>query len=83
MARRGSNSFRRNDAMRAIKSARDSGIEPAMVEVIVTTEDGTVTYRVYGEKAAGLTPTPTTGDVAGEDIAKLTKPPKAVGRGAP
>jgi hypothetical protein len=42
------NAFRRNDAVRAIQSARDAGLEPAMIEII--TEDGT-TFRIYGDKA--------------------------------
>jgi hypothetical protein len=48
MARRGSNSFRRNDGLRAIKIARDGGIEPAMIEIVAT--DGTI-FRVYGDNA--------------------------------
>jgi hypothetical protein len=53
MARRGSNSFRRNDGLRALRIARDGGLEPSAMEVVVGT-DGAVTFRVYGEKAAGL-----------------------------
>jgi hypothetical protein len=48
MARRGSNTFKRNDAIRAIQSARDAGVEPAMVEIVA--KDGT-TFRIYGDKA--------------------------------
>ena len=55
MARRGTNLFKRNDALRAIRSARDGGIEPAMIEIVA--KDGTI-YRVYGENAA-LTETTT------------------------
>jgi hypothetical protein len=55
MARRGSNSFKRNDAMRAIRSARDAGIEPAGLEVIVGA-DGTTTFRVLGDKLVPETP---------------------------
>jgi hypothetical protein len=51
MARRGSNSFKRNDAIRAIRSAKDAGIEPSMIEIVA--KDGT-TFRVYGDKATGL-----------------------------
>jgi hypothetical protein len=40
--------------MRAIKAARDAGIDPSAVEVVVA-PDGAVTFRVYGDKAA---PTP-------------------------
>jgi hypothetical protein len=54
MGKRGPNAFKRNDAIRAIESARDAGIAPAMVEVVVA-KDGSVTYRVYGE---GAVPTP-------------------------
>jgi hypothetical protein len=84
MARRGSNSFRRNDAIRALRSARDAGMEPTMMEVVVGT-DGAVTFRVYGEKAAGLMPlAPETATGAREwqdEIAKLKgKAPKPKGR---
>jgi hypothetical protein len=48
MARRGSNLFKRNDGLRALKIARDGGIEPAMIEIIA--KDGTV-FRVYGDNA--------------------------------
>jgi hypothetical protein len=47
MARRGSNAFKRNDAVRALRSAAAGGIEPSLLEIIVP--DGTV-YRVYGNK---------------------------------
>jgi hypothetical protein len=50
MAPRGSNSFKRNDAIRAIRSAKDAGMSPSMMEVVVAA-DGSVTYRVYGEDA--------------------------------
>jgi hypothetical protein len=53
MGRRGSNSFKRNDGIRALRIARDGGMEPSALEVVVGT-DGAVTFRVYGEKAAGL-----------------------------
>jgi len=53
MARRGSNSFRRNDGLRALRIARDGGLDPSALEVVVGT-DGAVTFRVYGERAAGL-----------------------------
>jgi hypothetical protein len=53
MARRGSNSFRRNDGIRALKVAKDGGLEPSALEIVVS-PDGAVTFRVYGEKAAGL-----------------------------
>jgi hypothetical protein len=84
MARRASNSFKRNDGLRALRIARDGGLEPAMMEVVVGT-DGAVTFRVYGEKAAGLMPlAPETAAGAREwqdEIAKLKgKAPKTKGR---
>jgi hypothetical protein len=48
MAKRGINLFRRNDGLRALRIARDGGIDPAMLEIVA--KDGTV-YRVYGENA--------------------------------
>ena len=76
MARRGSNSFRRNDAIRALRSALDGGMEPSALEIVVGT-DGAVTFRVYGEKAAGLMGlAPETTAAAREwqdEIAKLKK----------
>ena len=51
MGRRGSNSFRRSDGLRALRIAR--GLEPTAIEVVVGT-DGGITFRVLGEKAAGL-----------------------------
>jgi hypothetical protein len=48
MGKRGPNTFRRNDAIRAIESAQTAGVEPAMVEVVVT-KDGSVAYRIYSE----------------------------------
>jgi hypothetical protein len=47
---RGKNPFRQSDVVRAIKSARDAGIEPAVVEVVLP--DGTI-IRVKGPQAAG------------------------------
>ena len=55
MARRGNNSFRRNDGLRALRVARDGGMEPGMLEVVVG-NNGAVTFRVYGAQAAGLMP---------------------------
>jgi hypothetical protein len=49
MGKRGLNSFKRLDVERAIRSARDGGIEPAMIEIVAT--DGTI-FRVYGDNAA-------------------------------
>jgi hypothetical protein len=83
MARRGSNSFKRNDAIRAIRSAKDAGMDPSALEVVVGA-DGAVTFRVYSEKAAGLMGVaPTTAAEAKEwqdEIAKLKAKPKAKGR---
>jgi hypothetical protein len=73
MARRGSNSFRRNDGIRAMRIARDGGMEPGMLEVVVA-PDGVVTFRVYGDKAAPMpTPADTAAGKAGwdEEIEKL------------
>src|SRR5262245_61852563 len=53
VARRGSNSFKRNDGTRALRIARDGGRAPGMTEGGVAA-DGAVTFRVFGEKAAGL-----------------------------
>jgi hypothetical protein len=84
MARRGSNSFRRNDGIRALRIAKDSGMEPNMLEVIVA-PDGAVTFRVYSQQAAGLMPmAPETAADAREwqdEIDALKgKAPKAKGR---
>jgi hypothetical protein len=51
MAHRGSNLFKRNDGLRALKIARDGGIEAAMIEIVA--KDGTI-FRVFGANA-GLT----------------------------
>ena len=74
MGKRGSNSFRRNDGLRALKIARDGGIEPAMIEIVA--KDGT-TFRVYGDKAA-CTETTENADAKAwaEEIAKLKAKPK-------
>ena len=53
MGKRGDSSFRKNDAIRAVKAARDAGVEPAIVEIVA--KDGTI-FRVYGDNA-GLTGT--------------------------
>ena len=74
MARRSSNSFRRNDGLRALRIARDGGLEPTMLEVVVA-PDGAVTFRVYGDKAM---PTAESADTKAwdEEIQKLKKTPK-------
>jgi hypothetical protein len=48
MGKRGENTFKRNDGLRAVKIARDSGIEPTMLEIVA--KDGTI-FRVHGNKA--------------------------------
>jgi hypothetical protein len=48
MGKRGPSSFKKLDALRAINTAREAGLEPAIVEI--ETKDGT-TFRVYGDKA--------------------------------
>jgi hypothetical protein len=72
MGKRGASSFKKLDVARAIRSAHEAGLEPAMVEI--ETKDGT-TIRVYGDKAAL---TETTQDTAGKkawdvEIEKLKK----------
>jgi hypothetical protein len=47
MGKRGTNHFRLNDARRAIRSARDAGLEPSSFDIIVG-KDGSTTFRVYG-----------------------------------
>jgi hypothetical protein len=49
MGRRGSNAFKRNDAIRAVESARAAGIDPGMLEVVVNS-DGSATFRVYADR---------------------------------
>jgi hypothetical protein len=54
MGRRGTNAFKRSDAVRAVESARAAGITPTMLEIVAL--DGTV-FRIYGHKALpGETP---------------------------
>jgi hypothetical protein len=82
MGKRGENAFRRNDAIRALQSARDGGLEPAMMEVVLS-PDGTTTFRVYGDKAVL---TESTQDTAGTkawnaEIAKLKGTSPKGGRG--
>ena len=83
MARRGSNSFKRNDGIRALRVARDGGMEPTALEIVVN-PDGAVVYRVFGEKAAGLMGVaPDTAAGAREwrdEIAKLKGKAKTKGR---
>jgi hypothetical protein len=80
MARRGTNLFKRNDGLRALKIARDGGIEPAMIEIVA--KDGTI-FRVYGDNVAALTDTNQDTAAAREwdrEIAKLRATPKGTGR---
>jgi hypothetical protein len=49
VGKRGPSSFKRLDAERAIRSAREAGLEPAMIEIVA--KDGTI-FRVYGDNAA-------------------------------
>ena len=51
MGKRGENAFRRNDAIRALQSARDAGLEVTAMEIILG-PDGTTTFRILGDKAA-------------------------------
>jgi hypothetical protein len=53
--RRGSNSFRYNDGLRALRIARDDSMEPSELEVFVG-KGGAGTFPTYGEKAVGLMP---------------------------
>ena len=81
MGKRRDNAFRRNDAIRALQSARDAGLEPAAMEVVLGA-DGSVTFRILGDKAA----TDTTQDSAGakewsKAIEELKTSPKGKGRG--
>jgi hypothetical protein len=74
MGRRGDNLFKKNDGLRALKIAREGGIEPAMIEIVA--KDGT-TFRVYGDKAA-CTETTENADAKAwnDEIAKLKAKPK-------
>jgi hypothetical protein len=64
------------DAIRVLQSARDGGLEPAMMEVVLGA-DGSTTFRVYGDKATPGTSQDTAGTKAwNEEIAKLKAKPK-------
>ena len=54
MAGRGSNHFLRSDARRAIRSAREAGLEPTGLDVIINPKDGTTTFRVYSANAGRM-----------------------------
>jgi hypothetical protein len=80
LAKRGSNSFRRNDGIRALRIAKDGGMEPAVMEIVVA-KDGSTTFRVYSDKAAPTAATGTASDEWTDAIAGLTpKGPKTKGR---
>lgn len=82
MGKRGENAFKRNDAIRALQSARDGGLVPAMMEVILG-PDGTTTFRIYGDKATTETTQGAAGTKAWDaEIEKLKAqtPPKPKGR---
>jgi hypothetical protein len=51
MGRRGPSSFKRLDIERAIRSAREAGLEPQMIEI----ETGGSIIRVFGPGAAAET----------------------------
>jgi hypothetical protein len=80
VGRRSENLFKRNDVMRAIRSARDAGVPVAGVEVVC--KDGT-TIRVFGENVAQLQAAHETAaaakpwDDATEKLKQAEKPTKA------
>jgi hypothetical protein len=75
MGKRGENTFKRNDGLRALKIARDGGLTPGMIEIVA--KDGTV-FRVYGDNVAALTETDTAGVKAWQrEIEKLRRGRKA------
>jgi hypothetical protein len=74
MGKRGPSSFRRLDALRAVRAARDSGITPGVLEIIA--KDGT-TFRVYADNVAAATDTDTAAVKAWDAaIAELKATPK-------
>jgi len=77
MARRGSNLFKRNDGLRALRIARDGGLEPAMMEIVA--KDGT-TFRVYGENSSSPEQGAKAWDEAISKLSKAEKTGKAKGR---
>jgi len=71
MPKRAANAFKHNDAVRALQSARDGGLEPAAMEVVLG-PDGSVTFRVFGSESATLKGTDAAGVKAWNvEIAKL------------
>ena len=76
MGKRRDNAFRRNDAIRAVKAARDAGVEPAVFEIV--TPDGT-TFRIFGVGAAptdSTTPEASGAKQWAAEIEKLKATPK-------
>jgi hypothetical protein len=75
MGKRGPSSFKKLDIERAIRSAREAGLEPAMIEI--ETKDGG-TIRVYGDKAVPSETDENTADKKAWDreTAKLKAKPK-------
>ena len=69
MARSGSH-FRQRDGVRALKIARDGGIEPAMLEIIC--RNGTI-FRVHGRSDAAVTAQDDGAKEWAAEIAKLKK----------
>jgi hypothetical protein len=49
MGKRGSNAFRHNDGVRAIRVAREGGIDPAMLEIEVS-PNGSTFFRVFSDR---------------------------------
>jgi hypothetical protein len=69
MGKRRPGNFRRTDALRAIRSARDAGIDPAGLEIIVA-PDGTTTFRVLPKAATEATESRNTADDVLEQLKK-------------
>jgi len=76
MGRRGSNSFRRNDAMRLMRVAADCGLEPSSLEVEIGA-DGKTIFRVHSAKGV-LAEMPE--DAGAEEWRKATEELKARGK---
>jgi hypothetical protein len=75
MGKRGENTFKRNDALRALRVAKDGGIQPGMLEIVA--RDGTI-FRVYADNVAALTDTDTADvKVWQREIEKLRRGRKA------
>jgi hypothetical protein len=73
MGRRSQNLFRRNDTIRALKAARDGGLNVSMIEIVCA--DGT-TFRVYGDNIAQTETTAAGAKQWAEEIEKLKATPK-------